>query len=145
MFWLPDNDTVLVCMDLGAHELVPCRELGCCWEAQRHCPSGGSASRPQGHRTLPLKSLKGTCDCDANLHWQTHRDLLREQTGSLLIMTRTEISAHLEHVGLPALGICSLWAWFLKIQILWETTFVWYFPGEHRIKRKGASYFHKGS
>lgn len=80
--------------------------------------SGGSVSRPQGYRTLPSKTSKDACNCDAGSHLQTHRDLPGEQTGSLLIATGTEMSAHRKHIGLPALGICSLSAWFLKSQIL---------------------------
>ena len=73
------------------------------------------------------------------------RDLPGEQAASLLIATRTEMSACLGHTGLPALGICSPSACFFRSQILQESTFMWYFLREQGMKRRGASCSHEGS
>lgn len=98
---------------------------------------GRSAS--QRHRNLPSKISKDACGCDAGSPLPTHRDLPSEQTASLLIATRTEMSASLEHVGLPAQGVCSLWAGFFRSQILQESTCIWRFLQELVVLTKGLA------
>lgn len=77
----------------------------------------GRGSASQEHRNLPSKISKDACGCDAGSPLPTHRDLPSEQTASLLIATRTEMSASPERMGLPALGACSHWACFFEARL----------------------------